>query len=143
MRAAVLSAMLVLVVAGCGPAGPALPKPPHLRHVFVVVLENTDYAQSFGNPANAPYLARTLRSKGVLLWSPLPRIAHLSLPNYLAMVSGRGPTLSTTLDCPVFGDVHGASTAAVHPLLRTDNRGPAERTRADSWRAYLQDMARP
>src|SRR5438552_16124631 len=41
-------------------------KPPSIRHVFVIVLENEGYGATFGNPAADP-LARTLPSRGALL----------------------------------------------------------------------------
>ncbi len=38
-----------------------------IRHVWIIELENTTFARSFGNPAADPYLARTLVSRGALL----------------------------------------------------------------------------
>ncbi|MGO9557886.1 MAG: phosphoesterase, partial [Acidimicrobiales bacterium] len=42
-------------------------KLPAVKHVWVIVLENEDYATTFGDPSADPYLAKTLPSKGVLL----------------------------------------------------------------------------
>jgi hypothetical protein len=42
-------------------AGATAPAPsstlPRIRHVFVIMLENEDYAQTFGSPADDRYLA--------------------------------------------------------------------------------------
>src|SRR5579884_1564138 len=47
-------------------AGHAYQLPP-VKHVFVIVLENESYASTFGDPTGFPYLAGTLRKRGVLL----------------------------------------------------------------------------
>jgi len=70
MRIAALAAVCFAVVA-CA-ASPAASRPaaheafrlPHLRHVWVIELENKGYAQSFGNPASDPYLAQTCAMTG-------------------------------------------------------------------------------
>ena len=56
MRRALLLAGLLLGLAA--PAAPAALPP--VRHVFVVVLENKDFDQSFGAQSPGPYLASTL-----------------------------------------------------------------------------------
>jgi phosphatidylinositol-3-phosphatase len=62
-------------------------KPPqHWRHVVWVVLENHSYDQIMGSSA-APYLNRLARKCG--LATNFHAMAHPSLPNYLAMTSGR------------------------------------------------------
>jgi len=45
----------------------ATAKPPAVRHVFVIALENQSYVSTFGNPSADPYLASTLPSAGALL----------------------------------------------------------------------------
>ncbi|MEA2440989.1 MAG: hypothetical protein QOH76_2413, partial [Thermoleophilaceae bacterium] len=37
---------------------------PKVKHVWIVVLENEDYAVTFGASSPAPYLAKTLPSQG-------------------------------------------------------------------------------
>jgi len=83
-------------------AAVALASPvPAFRHVVVIMFENKEPAQVLGNPA-APTFARLVR-RG----ASLPRyegVAHPSLPNYLALVSGstHGITSDCT-DCVVSG----------------------------------------
>src|SRR5690242_5780933 len=40
---------------------------PDIRHVFVINIENKGYDQTWGAGSQAPYLAKRLRAKGVLL----------------------------------------------------------------------------
>jgi hypothetical protein len=39
----------------------------HVKHVFLITLENKNFAQTFGAGTAAPYLATTLASQGALL----------------------------------------------------------------------------
>ena len=54
-----------------------------------------------GRDSAAPYLARTLRAKGVLL-THYYGTAHHSLGNYLAQISGQGPDYATQHDCATY-----------------------------------------
>src|SRR6476469_9586892 len=40
---------------------------PPIKHVFVIVLENKDYTDTFGPGSKAPYLSKTLVSQGQFL----------------------------------------------------------------------------
>jgi len=66
-----------------------------IRHVFVIVLENEGFDTTFGtaaqqNPATQ-YLSQTLPGQGVLL-SQYYGTGHVSLDNYIAMISGQSST---------------------------------------------------
>src|SRR3954454_961796 len=56
LRALALAAVLAIGLSH--PAGAA--SLPPIKHVWVVVLENKDYEQTFGKDSPAPYLAKTL-----------------------------------------------------------------------------------
>ncbi|MGH2930127.1 MAG: alkaline phosphatase family protein, partial [Solirubrobacteraceae bacterium] len=74
-----------------------------IRHVFVIVLENESASTTFGPATPAPYLARTMTSRGAFLpnyWGT----GHNSNDNYISMISGQAPNASTQADCPVFSD---------------------------------------
>jgi hypothetical protein len=58
---------------------------PRLRHVWVFVLENHSFSDIIGN-LQAPYLNRVARRHAMA--TRYYAIAHPSLPNYLAMISG-------------------------------------------------------
>ncbi len=124
---------------------------PPIRHVFVLVLENQSYEYTFGPRSQAPYLARELPARGVLL-RQYHGIGHYSLDNYVALISGQAPNDETQMDCQVFGefrtaaaglDAHGQLHGAgcvYPPLVKTlpDQLEAAGLT----WRAYLEDMGR-
>jgi photosystem II stability/assembly factor-like uncharacterized protein len=79
-------------------------KPPPIRHVWVIALENSSWIDGsahespLNTPGRAPYLRDVLRKRGNTLtqyWG----IAHNSQPNYIAMVSGQGANGPTQDDC--------------------------------------------
>jgi hypothetical protein len=139
-------AALGLMFAGQSCASTAAP--PHISHLFVIVLENQDAEQTFGADPPAPYLGRVLRDAGAYIPDYFG-IGHQSLDNYIAMVSGQPPNVATQSDCQTFSEF-------VPGIVREDGVAlgqgcvyPARvRTIADqlednghSWRGYMQDMA--
>ncbi|HKH22107.1 MAG TPA: hypothetical protein VKA88_00675, partial [Solirubrobacterales bacterium] len=60
---------------------------PHVKHVFIVVLENENADETFGPNTQIPYLAKTLTAKGAFVPNYYAT-GHLSLDNYISMVSG-------------------------------------------------------
>src|ERR1700730_3342958 len=83
---------------------------PIARHVFVVNLENKGFAVSFGSGSPATFLNGTLRGKGQLL-DQYYGVAHNSLPNYIAQISGQGPNPQTQGDCQVYSQFVQVATA--------------------------------
>ena len=139
--------MLIAALAGAGAAPAAAAPTPPIKHVFVLVMENHDYAESFGPDSKAPYLAKTLTGRGELL-TQYHGIAHLSLPNYIAMVSGQGPNPQTQSDCQVFSDFAPGTIGADGQALGSGCVYPAPvKTVADqltakglTWGGYMEDM---
>jgi hypothetical protein len=124
---------------------------PAVGHVFVVNIENKGFHTTWGRHSAAPYLAHTLRAKGVLL-TEYYGTAHHSLGNYLAQISGQGPDLAIQHDCGVFTRFKETRPVAepdqvvgggcVYP--KNVDTLPRQLTAAGlGWRGYLQDMARP
>jgi hypothetical protein len=124
---------------------------PDVRHVFVVNIENKGFNTTWGRHSKAPYMAHTLRAKGVLL-TQYYGTAHHSLGNYLAQISGQGPDLAIQNDCPVFSRFK--ETRAVAKPGQVVGNGcvypkkvgtlPRQLTAAGlGWRGYMQDMSRP
>lgn len=72
-----------------------------IRHVWVIELENSSFATSFGDPAADPELARALPAAGALLTNYYA-IGHDSLDNYIAEISGQAPDGQTGADCGSF-----------------------------------------
>jgi hypothetical protein len=119
---------------------------PPIHHVWVIMLENEDYATTFGDPSADPYLARTLPSRGALLQNYYAT-GHESNDNYISIVSGQPPNPRNQADCQVFGDVVGpvlpsgidAGTGCVYPAS-VPNIGTQLTARGRSWKAYEQGM---
>jgi hypothetical protein len=117
------------------------------KHVFVIVLENEGFDVTFGPNSKAPYLARTLTSKGVLL-SQYYGTGHASLDNYIAMISGQAATPQTRNDCFVYADFvltgvtpdgQAIGSGCVYPA-QIKTIGDQLTTRGKTWRAYMGDM---
>lgn len=104
MRRVSLAIALVALCALAG-AGSAAARMPPIKHVFVIVLENKDYDETFGHNSAAPYLSLTLPKLGALLPNYYG-IGHDSNDNYLAMVSGQGPNVETQADCQSYNDLN-------------------------------------
>ena len=96
--AVVLACAAIAPASGAAQGGrpAAASRVPRLGHVVVVVFENRSYGQVIGSAA-APTFNRLARS-GALL-TRYYAVAHPSLPNYVAMVSGS--TQGITTDCIV------------------------------------------
>jgi len=118
------------------------------RHVFVIVLENKGFDETFGPSSKAPYLAKELTFRGQLL-RQYHAIAHLSHGNYIAMVSGQGPNIETQADCILYADFIGLplldlngqaiGQGCVYPtMVKTIVDQLEERNL--TWKAYMEDM---
>jgi len=137
--------LLLSLAAAAAPA--AAKPPPKVDHVFIIVVENENYASSFGPGSEAPYLAKTLAAKGELLPNYYG-IGHLSLDNYIAMVSGQAPNPQTQADCEVFSDFFpGTPTSDGQYIGSGCVYPPGVQTIANqlesagyTWREYAQDM---
>jgi acid phosphatase len=126
-----LTLILLLVASGCGgvSAGATLPAtpPPSVRvpdftHVVVVVFENHEATSIAGSP-DAPTFNALGRRYARL--TDYEAVAHPSLPNYLALVSGSTQGISSDCtDCVV------------------DARSLADTLRAagKTWKTYAEDL---
>ncbi|MFP3245346.1 MAG: alkaline phosphatase family protein, partial [Paraburkholderia sp.] len=149
MRAlfAALSAVIIgLIVAACGSSSISAGQQ-QIRHVFVITLENENYATTFGAGTKAPYLAQTLASQGALV-QQYYGTGHVSLDNYIAMLSGQSPTMDTDNDCITYQDFsltgmtpdgQAIGTGCVYPA--SVKTLPDQLTAAGyTWRGYEEDM---
>jgi acid phosphatase len=124
--------MLAPVASGCGgSAGATAPRtvPPSVRlprftHVVVVVFENHEASAIAGSPA-APTFNALARRYATL--TNFFAVAHPSLPNYLALVSGSTHGISS--DC---------TDCLVHARNLSDTLAAAGRT----WKTYAEDLPR-
>jgi len=126
---------------------------PPIRHVFTIVLENKSYDETFGPNSLAPYLSKQLTAQGELL-ANYYGIGHNSLDNYIALVSGQAPNVTTQSDCQIYQDFMPGSAVQVDINGQIVGQGcvfPSEiKTVADqlaenqlTWRGYMEDMSEP
>ena len=118
-----------------------------VKHVFVITLENKNYDDTFGTSTQDPYLTGTLAPMGALLTQYFGT-GHVSLDNYISMISGQGSTLETQADCQSYDDFTMTGTAANGQAVGTGCVYPATiKTLPDqlkaagyTWRGYMEDM---
>ena len=99
----VCAALIGVIVAACGSSSSLNAGQQQIRHVFVITLENENYATTFGANTKAPYLSQTLASQGAMV-QQYYGTGHVSLDNYISMLSGQAPTPETDNDCITFQD---------------------------------------
>lgn len=126
---------------------PTTPELPPVKHVFLIVLGDNGYEETFGPASPAPYLAKTLPEQGELL-SNYYAVTQGDLANQIALISGQGPTVETAANCPNYTDVVAGTIASggqvegsgcVYPA--TTPTLPGQLTTAKlSWRAYVEDI---
>jgi phosphatidylinositol-3-phosphatase len=127
-----------------------------IKHVFVIVLENKNYEDTFGTSLQDPYLQKTLVPMGALLTQYFGT-GHVSLDNYISMISGQSPTPDTTNDClPAFSNLLGNYNDVVETGVTPQGQVIAQqgciypahvKTLADqlnsaglTWKGYMEDM---
>jgi phosphatidylinositol-3-phosphatase len=125
--------------------GPA--RLPPIRHVFILMLENQGYDSTFRSDSPAPYLADSLVKAGAVL-TQYYGIAHFSLGNYIALISGMPPTRETQIDCPRYidfvdsarargGQPSGSGCIYSSRIATVANQLESKRL---TWKAYMEDM---
>jgi hypothetical protein len=149
VRIGVLAALLAL--SGLGglsqPASAANGARGPIRHVFLILLENEDYALTFGESTQDPYLSRTLPAKGAML-RQYYGTGHQSLDNYISLISGQPSSAQTEADCPSFNDFQMSSMTpeglavgegCVYPASVPTFANQLEKANF-SWKGYMEDM---
>ncbi|MCU1601901.1 MAG: phosphoesterase [Frankiales bacterium] len=112
---------------------------PHFDHVVVLTEENESAATTFGAGSPAVYL-NSLRSKGVFLPNYYGT-GHVSLDNYIAMVSGQPLNPLTASDCSAV-----SLWTCVQPqaaLAGGRNLGDQLETAGLSWKSYQDGTSTP
>ncbi len=155
MRILAALGILALSLSGVTAAGASTAAPrsttslPTVQHIWYIDLENEGLGQSFGDPANDPYLATTLTSMGGLLKNYFA-VGHDSLDNYIAQISGQAPDRATDNDCGVWTPFEPTNhvlqpfdqyigNGCVYPAA-IPTLGNQLSAAGLTWKAYLQDM---
>ena len=116
-------ALLAVVVLG-GSANGAPRSVPQFEHVLVIVLENQSQAQVIGN-RHAPRLNALAKRYAVL--SRYSGVAHPSLPNYLALISG---------------STHGIRNDCTTCVIAARNLADTLEHAHLDWKAYAEGLPR-
>jgi hypothetical protein len=146
MRSFLISVLALLAIAAPASAAPAPTSPP-VGHVFIIMLENENADVTFGAGSPAPYLSQTLPSRGAFI-PEYYGITHLSLGNYVGLVSGQGSNPQTQADCQIFTDFAFVGFGLDGQALGQGCVYPAAvKTVADqlsarglTWKGYMEDM---
>src|SRR6266702_514083 len=88
VMAALGSTLLLVCIGACATAGTTPVSQPHIRTVFIILMENKNWLQIAGS-SSAPYINNTLlpmASHAALYFNP--PLVHPSLPNYLWLEAG-------------------------------------------------------
>jgi hypothetical protein len=117
-----------------------------IGHVFVVILENESASTTFSSTSPAVYLNKTVVPSGAYL-SNYYGTGHVSLDNYIAMVSGQAPTVMTSSDCQYYLDSPAVTMDSNGQALGATCVYPAtvptifdQLTTGLTWKTYVEDM---
>jgi hypothetical protein len=120
-----------------------------IKHVFVITMENKSFSDTFGTSTQDPYLQKTLVPAGALL-TEYYGTGHVSLDNYISMLSGQPSAPDTQSDCTTgFKNINQTGTTADGLLIGTTGCiYPATvKTLPDqlkainlTWKGYMGDM---
>jgi phospholipase C len=157
-RSAVIALGFLVAAFGCDSSSSTQVTPPgtKVKHVFVIVLENKSYDDTFGTSTQDPYLQKTLVPMGTLL-TQYYGTGHVSLDNYISLISGQSPTPDTENDClpgltggiGMYNDVKQTGTTSDGQVIATGGCVYAStvKTLADqmtaaglTWKGYMGDM---
>lgn len=118
---------------------------PPVTHVFLVVLGDHGFEETYGEGSRATYLSQTLREQGELLGNYYA-VTQGDLANEVALLSGQGPTPATAEDCPEYADLASTTVGleeqvegegCVYPA--TTKTLPGQLTEAKkTWKAYAE-----
>ena len=126
--------MLAVVVAGCGggsvaatvlATAPRAVRLPHFSHVVVVVFENHEATSIAGNPEAPTFNALARRYARLTSYDA---VAHPSLPNYLALVSG---------------STHGITSDRTNCVFRAQSLADTLAAAGKTWKTYAEGLPYP
>jgi hypothetical protein len=117
---------------------------PEVKHVFVIMLGEGGYEETFGDASTSEYLSKELPAQGELLPNYFA-VTKGTLANQIALLSGQGPTPETQAGCPNYGDVTPGTESAegqvegngcIYPA--TTKTLPGQMAEKELvWRAYI------
>jgi hypothetical protein len=83
-----------------------------IKHVWLIILENKSYDETFTGLNQNSYLWQTLPQQGALLTSYYGT-GHFSMDNYISLVSGQSPSYGVQDDCSTTANMTNANSGIV------------------------------
>jgi hypothetical protein len=120
---------------------------PEVKHVFVIMLGENGYEETFGETSTSKYLSEELPAQGELL-SNYFAVTKGELANQIALLSGQGPTLETAADCPNYSDLAPGTESlegqvegngCVYPATTKTLPGQLAEAKL-KWKAYVEGI---
>jgi phosphatidylinositol-3-phosphatase len=117
---------------------------PEVKHVFLIVLGEGGYEETFGEASTSKYLKEELPAQGEVLTNYFA-VTKGELANQIAMISGQGPTPETAANCPTYADVSPGTESAAGQVEGNGCAYPATTKALPeqlaekklTWRAYI------
>jgi hypothetical protein len=106
-----LSALVPLSSAPASATGTGL-SAGSIQHVWLIILENKSFDETFTGLNNNSYLWQTLPAEGALLKNYYGT-GHSSMDNYISLVSGQAPEEDTQEDCSDANTLFGSNSSIV------------------------------
>jgi hypothetical protein len=127
-----------------------IPEPtlPPINHVFLIVLGERGFEETFGPASQSAYFSKTLPEQGELL-SNYYAVAGSDLANQVALISGQGPTAETAANCPEYTDIAPGTASVIGEQV--EGKGcvypastltlPGQRAEGKlTWKAYIEGI---
>jgi hypothetical protein len=83
-----------------------------VKHVWLIILENKSYDETFTGLNQNSYLWQTLPQQGALLTNYYGT-GHFSMDNYISLVSGQSPSYATQDDCSTSANMTNANSGII------------------------------
>jgi phosphatidylinositol-3-phosphatase len=120
---------------------------PPIHHLFLIVLSDQGFGQTFSPSSPDKYLSGTLTRQGELVENYYA-VAASPLANRVALISGQGPTQQTIADCPKYAAIKPASKHSMGQVIGNGCVYPKKTlTLADeltakhkTWKAYVEGI---
>jgi len=114
-------------------------KPPTIKHVWIFALTGHTMDEALTpDPSPMPYLAGTLRPKGLLL-AKYAAVSPGGLANLIALISGQKPTADQQAGCAAYNDVDPQTRAGCVFDKKVDTLPGQLAAAGRTWRAYVED----
>ena len=141
------AATAAALIAACGGSDTPLTAQQKIKHVFVITLENKNYDDTFGTSTQNPYMTGTLKPMGAHL-TQYYGTGHVSLDNYIAMISGQPSSTDTSNDCMTYSEFVQTGTTSDGLAIGNGCVYPASvktlpdqlKAKGYSWKGYMEDM---